>query len=227
MHIALKDVEVRLPHAVSPLFRLSRFDVAPGARVLVHGPSGHGKTTFLNLLAGQFLPHAGSIRVGDTELTALDDEARAGFRRAHYGIVFQRWNLIDHLTLLENVMLGIPDRVARGGERKRQRAGEALRRVGLASLASRRAGLVSPGEQQRAAVARVSAAEPAIILADEPTSHLDDLGAAQVLDALWSASAGRTLIVVSHDPRLKARFDDARDFATMVSTDLSARVETA
>lgn len=217
MHIALKGVEVRLPAAPSPLFHLPRFDVATGARTLVHGPSGRGKTTLLNLLSGQFTPQAGSIRVGGTELTSLGADARARFRRAHFGIVFQRWNLIDHLTLLENVVLGIPDRAARGAERKRRRAEEALRRVGLAALAARRAGLVSPGEQQRAAVARVSAAEPAIILADEPTSHLDDDGAAHVIDALWSASAGRTLIVVSHDPRLRARFEDARDFSALVS----------
>ena len=214
MQVALTDVEVRLPDRAEPLFALPRLQLAPGSRTLLHGPSGRGKTTLLNLIAGQFLPHAGSIRVGDVELTALDEDARARFRREHLGIIFQRWNLIDHLTVLENVMLGLS---LRGMERRRQRALEALRAVGLEALAARRGGLLSPGEQQRIAVARVRAAEPDVILADEPTSSLDDPGAARVLDALEDAARGRTLLVVSHDPRARARFPVAHDFSALVS----------
>lgn len=219
MNIDLTGVEIRLSSDLAPLFRLSRLEIGSGSRVLIHGPSGRGKTTLLNLVSGQFPPHAGSIRVGETELTALDADARARFRRDHFGIIFQRWNLVDHLTVLENVMLGIPDPVARGLERKRRRAEESLRAAGIHDLAQRRAGVVSPGEQQRVAVARVRAAQPSIILADEPTSHLDDVGADRVLDALREASSGRTLIVVSHDPRARARFDDVRDFAALISPD--------
>src|SRR5690606_7021453 len=184
VNIALSDVTVRFPSAPAPLFHLPRFEAASGAHVLVHGPSGRGKTTLLHLPAGQFLPASGVIRVGDTELTALDDAARARFRRTHYGLIFQRWNLIDHLTVLENLMLGIPDRVARGSFRKRRHAEACLREVGLEKLASRRAGVVSPGEQQRIAVTRIRAAAPALVLADEPTSPLDDSGAALVFRTL-------------------------------------------
>ncbi len=186
--------------------------------MLVHGPSGRGKTTLLHLLAGQFLPASGSIRVGDTELTTLDDAARARFRRTHYGLIFQRWNLVDHLTVLENLMLGIPDRVARGGARKRRHAEACLRAVGLEMLASRRAGVVSPGEQQRLAVARIRAAAPAIVLADEPTSHLDDPGAAHVFRTLRDCSRDSTVVVVSHDPRARRHFQDVRDFSSLTGS---------
>lgn len=220
MNIVLSDVTVRFPSAPAPLFHLPRFEVASGAHVLVHGTSGHGKTTLLHLLSGQFLPASGSVFVGDTEITTRDESARARFRRTHFGLIFQRWNLIDHLTVLENVMLAIPDAVQIGvkeKERKRARAETALRDLGLSRLAAQRAGLVSPGEQQRIAVAKVRAAGPAIVLADEPTSHLDDPGAANVFETLFDSCQGRTLIVVSHDPRARAHFRDARDFTSLIA----------
>ncbi len=215
MNIVLSDVTVRFPAAPAPLFRLPRLEIASGAHVLVHGPSGHGKTTLLHLLSGQFPPASGSIIVGGTELTALDEDARARFRRTHFGLVFQRWNLIDHLTVTENIVLAVSDRVARGYDRKRRRAEACLRDMGLSALGSRRAGLVSPGEQQRIAVAKIRAAEPVVILADEPTSHLDDPGAAHVFETLRASARGRTLVVVSHDPRARAHFADTRDFSSL------------
>lgn len=214
MQVVLTDVTVRIPDRPEPLFVLPRLELGSGSHVLVHGPSGRGKTTLLNLVAGQFRPHAGSVRVGDTELTALDADARARFRRRHMGIIFQRWNLVDHLTVLENILLGLPA----DKPRRRDHALDALRAVGLDALAGRRGGLLSPGEQQRVAVARVRAAAPDLILADEPTSSLDDPGAAMVLDALEDAARGRTLVVVSHDPRARARFPRVHDFTSLVST---------
>jgi putative ABC transport system ATP-binding protein len=214
VNVILSGIEVRFPDRAEPLFRLPALEIASGARVLIHGSSGCGKTTLLHLISGQFPPHAGRVLVGVSDLTAEDANARAGFRRAHFGILFQRWNLIDHLPVLENVLLGIS---LRGPERRRNRALEALRKTGLAEFADRRGGLLSPGEQQRAAVARVWAAAPDVILADEPTSSLDGPGAERVMDALWEASEGRTMIVVSHDPRLRARFADMRDFGEMIA----------
>ena len=221
VNIALSDVTVRFPSASAPLFCLPRLEIAAGSHVLLHGPSGHGKTTLLHLLSGQFLPDSGSIRVGDTEVTELDDEARARFRRAHFGLIFQRWNLVDHLTVLENIMLVVPDRVARTREAKRRHAEVCLRDMGLSSLGARRAGVVSPGEQQRIAVAKIRAAEPAIVLADEPTSHLDDPGAGRVFESLLKFSRGRTLVVVSHDPRARIHFhdQDIYDFSVLTKGD--------
>ncbi len=207
---------MRLPGRAEPLFRLPRLDVPSGGHLLIQGPSGSGKTTLLHLLCGQFLPHAGSIRAGGTELTRLSDSERARFRRRRFGIVFQRAGLIAHLTVLENVLAGQAPGLVSPAE-ARDRAREALRAMGLEALASRRAGLLSPGEQQRAAVARVRAASPDVILADEPTSSLDARGAEAVLDALMETAEGRTLVAVSHDPRAASRFGRVLDFLELVA----------
>lgn len=209
MRLQLQDIDMRLPGRAEPLFRLPRLDIASGEHALIRGPSGSGKTTLLHLLCGQFLPRAGTIRAGEAELTAMRAAARARFRRAHFGIVFQRAGLIAHLTVLENVRVGVPPGVPDAEARAR----EAVAALGLAALSGRKAGLLSPGEQQRAAVARVRAASPAAIFADEPTSSLDAAGSDLVMEALLEAAAGRTLVVVSHDPRVAPRFARAFDFA--------------
>ena len=213
MHIELSRVEMRLRGRDKPLFTLPSLDIAPGSRVLIHGPSGSGKTTLLHLLCGQFLPHAGSIRVGETDLTTLSASDRARYRREHFGIIFQRANLIEHLTSLENIEVGM--RIGFADFSKR--AMSALQSMGLDSLSERRAGLLSPGEQQRVAVARICATSPSIILADEPTSSLDLPSTDTVMDALWKASHGKTLVTVSHDPRILSRFDVVYDFTDLVT----------
>jgi putative ABC transport system ATP-binding protein len=214
VNIHLSDINVRLPGSPSPLFHLPHFQVAAGSRVLIHGPSGKGKTTMLNIVSGQFSPDSGRVLIGGTDLGALDEDARARFRRRHFGIVFQRWNLIDHLTVLENILLGIPEK---SFDRRSNRATVALRKTGLEMLAARRAGALSPGEQQRVAVARMWAASPEIILADEPTSSLDGPGAEGVVDTLLQAAQGRTLVVVSHDPRIRSRFETVHDFSALIA----------
>jgi putative ABC transport system ATP-binding protein len=196
-----------------PLFALPRLEIASGSRLLIEGPSGSGKSTFLHLLAGQFLPARGRIAVGGQVLTGMDDEARARFRRKHVGILFQRFNLLGHLTALENVLLG----PAAPTPSDAARAEAALERLGIAGLRDRTAAGFSPGESQRVAAARLLARPPDLLLADEPTSSLDGPNADAVLDALLEASRGRTLVVVSHDPRARGRFDEARDFRSLVS----------
>jgi ABC-type lipoprotein export system ATPase subunit len=181
--------------------------VAPGERVLIQGASGRGKTTFLHLLAGLFLPASGVIEVGDQRLTTMTDEERCDMRRQKFGIVFQKLNLIEHLTALENVRLALP--VGRDSDAI---AMAALEDVQLAARAGDRASTMSVGEQQRVAVARVLAARPEIILADEPTSSLDDLNSDFVVKSLFKAAEGRTLIVVSHDARVKKSFDRVVNF---------------
>ncbi len=213
MDIVLSDVAVRIPSTGRLLFRIGHFNVPAGSHVLVHGASGIGKTTLLHLIAGLFLPESGTIRVGGIDLGSLSDAERGVFRRKHLGIIFQRLNLIEHLTVLENVALPL-----RRGTDVNGRSREALRRVNIESLGNEQARNLSLGEQQRTAAARVLAAAPDLILADEPTSSLDEYNAGAVLDALQGSAHGKTLVVVSHDRRIEDRFQSVFRFEEVVAS---------
>lgn len=218
MDIVLSNIEMRFPGEPERgddsglLFRLPSMAVPTGRSILIHGPSGRGKTTLLHLMAGQFLPAHGQVSVGSMNVTEMDDDARRGMRRRHFGIVFQRFNLIQHLTPVENILLGAAEDEA-DGERK---AWAALREMGLDPEIRRPSGTLSPGEQQRVAVARALAFAPDIILADEPTSSLDRRNAEAVMAALCETARGRTLVVVSHDERIHKFFDSPLDFESLV-----------
>lgn len=196
--IDLNRVKVFLPERSKPLFAIPNLKIPAGQKVLIHGPSGLGKTTLLHLLAGLFLADEGEVQVGDFEWGAMSDSDRCVARRKHFGVVFQRLNLLEHLTVEENVELATKDP---------KQIAISLQHVGLSELKARRASLLSLGEQQRVAVARVLASKPSIILADEPTSSLDQANATAVMNALFAASQQGTLIVVSHDERIRSRFD--------------------
>lgn len=192
-----------------PLFGLKSFAVPSGAKVLIEGPSGQGKTTLLHLMAGLLDPNQGAVKIDGREIGRLSESERARFRRENLGIIFQKLNLISHLTARENVELGkraaafdLIDRV--------------LSRVQLADVADVLAQNLSLGQQQRVAVARVLAQAPKLVLADEPTSSLDDANATAVIDALFGLSPSTTVIVVSHDHRIRGRFDRVHDFAQVV-----------
>lgn len=188
------------------LFRVPEFVVEPGERVLIEGSSGRGKTTFLHLLAGLFLPTEGVVEIGDQRTSQMSDNERCDLRRKSFGIVFQKLNLIEHLTALENVEIAQP-------VKSQSEALAALRAVKLEDRAGDLAATLSLGEQQRVAVARVLAVRPAIILADEPTSSLDDENAEFVMKSLFEAAKGKSLVVVSHDHRVKKLFNRAQHFA--------------
>ncbi len=215
MNIELDNVVVRIPGRSAPLFSIPRFEVPGGSRVLIHGRSGKGKTTLLHVLSGQFPPDEGSVRVAGRDLAVLDEDARSRLRREHYGFVFQKQNLVAHLTVRENVLLGMKKGTTAKTRGVSDRIEEALHRMGVDSLAGQRGGLLSPGEQQRVAMARVWVSAPDIILADEPTSSLDQPNADMILEALWEVSEGRTLIVVSHDHRIHRFFETILDFERM------------
>ena len=182
--------------------------IAAGERVAVLGPSGSGKSTLLNLVSGIDLPDSGSVHVGDLELTALSERERTLFRRERVGFVFQFFNLLPTLTVLENLLL--PMELAGGVNAEGEaRARELLERVGLAPRADAYPDRLSGGEQQRVAIARALAHEPDLLLADEPTGNLDeDMGAsvADLLDELVVAQGG-TLVVVTHSLDLARRMD--------------------
>lgn len=212
MDIQFSQVQVRFPRRDRPLFRIDRLSIAAGSSVLIAGASGVGKTTLLHLMAGLFRPDGGDVLVGGHDLGRLSDAARSRFRRRHVGLVFQRLNLLDHLTAAENVRLALPP-----GPAGRTTAAQALERMALGALADQCCATMSMGEQQRVAVARVLAARPDLILADEPTSSLDQVNADAVVTALLEEAQGRTLVVVSHDPRLQGRFTRHLAFAELVA----------
>lgn len=217
MEISLSKVVVKIPapdQIRKTLFKISEFRVHPGERVLIHGSSGKGKTTLLHLVAGLLSPDEGQVYLGNHRWNILSDDERCQIRRRKMGIIFQKLNLIDYLTASENVRLGLSPKTP---EIKKV-AAEALRTVHLEERANDRVAVMSAGEQQRIAVARVLAAEPDITLADEPTSSLDDRNARVVLDSLLSMAKGKTLIVVSHDQRIHSRFERVLSFEELTQS---------
>ncbi|WP_215745403.1 ABC transporter ATP-binding protein [Gluconobacter sp. P1C6_b] len=168
--------------------------------VSIMGPSGCGKSTLLNILGTIDRPTAGSYRFGEHELTALNEAALARFRREHLGYVFQSFNLIDELTIEENIELALVYRNMPKGER-RTRVAHAMDRVGIAHRGRHYPSQLSGGQQQRAAIARAIVGEPRLILADEPTGNLDTENGAQVMDILQRLNdEGATIIMVTHSP---------------------------
>ena len=188
-------------YAVRPINGLN-LDVAAGSLVILLGPSGCGTTTLLSCLGGILRPKSGAIKFDDVDVTKLEGAALANYRRNKVGIVFQAFNLVPSLTALENVM--VPLRAA-GFSRaaSRRRAEELLKRVNLEERMKHHPGDLSGGQQQRVAVARAIALEPPLILADEPTAHLDFIQVEEVLRLIRSLAEGeRVVVVATHDSRI-------------------------
>jgi ABC-type lipoprotein export system ATPase subunit len=209
--ILLDRIEVVLPNQ-RKLFSLSRWEVPQGSHILVQGPSGAGKTTLLHLIAGLFLASSGEVKIGERNLKLLSDDARADLRREQIGVIFQKLNLLDHLTVSENIQL-----VSRNlaSSEALSSVAESIDRVKLSGRNDERCAHLSLGEQQRVAVARVLHQRPNILLADEPTSSLDDRNADFIIQAIKEASKNKTLIVVSHDQRLAKHFDHVVKFGEL------------
>jgi putative ABC transport system ATP-binding protein len=180
-------------------------EIAAGEFVAVMGPSGSGKTTLLEILGCLSRPSSGSYRLAGTALDAIGEEALARLRGRTIGFIFQAFNLLPRLTLVENVELPLLyQRVARG--ERRERALASLERVGLAHRANHRPVHVSGGERQRAAIARALVVSPSLVLGDEPTGNLDTDTGRSILDLLATIHAeGGTVVLVTHDPSIAAR----------------------
>ena len=174
--------------------------VAAGEFVAVMGPSGCGKSTLLNLVAGLDVPDEGAIAIAGEPVTGRTEDELARMRRKHMGIVFQFFNLLEGMTVLENVVL--PSVIA--GRRRRMaetRARDLLDLLGIGDKASSVPGVLSGGQRQRLAIARALANEPTLLLADEPTGALDSAGGAEIIELLRRLHAGgQTIILVTHDP---------------------------
>ena len=195
--------------------RIPVLEVARGETVAVIGPSGTGKTTLLNLVAGIATPAAGSIVVGDTEVCHLSDAARRSWRIGAIGLVFQEFELLSYLGVLDNILL--PCRINAAlklDDALRARAARLADEMGIADKLDRKVDKLSQGERQRVAVCRALLTEPELILADEPTGNLDPRNKGRVLDILFDyvRAHGTTLVTVTHDHDLLSRFDRVIEF---------------
>ena len=198
-------------------FRLQipQFAVAAGEKVAVIGPSGSGKTTLLNLVAGIFVPEQGTVRVGDVPVDSLGDAGRRDFRISNIGFVFQDFELLDYLSVLDNILH--PYRITRAlklSREVRQRARALAEQMGIADKLQRYPQELSQGERQRAAICRALLPRPQLILADEATGNLDPENKERILDLLFESvdQHGATLLAVTHDHDLLPRFDRVVDF---------------
>jgi putative ABC transport system ATP-binding protein len=204
--VRLTDVSKRYDGDGSPAVAHVSMEVARGESLAVMGPSGSGKSTLLNLIAGLDRPTTGAITVAGERVDQLSETGLARFRRRQVGIIFQFFNLLDDMTVADNVLLpaqlaGMPNAKARA------RTDELLAALRISQHANAYPARLSGGQRQRVAIARALVNRPALLLADEPTGALDTATGEEIGDLLLDLNAsGQTLIVVTHNPDLAARY---------------------
>lgn len=208
MTAAVRAVGLELSYGETPALRGTDLRIEYAETVALMGPSGSGKSTVLHCVAGILRADSGRLQVLGTDMGAMGSTERARFRLERLGLVFQQGELVSELTLEENVVLPL-QLLGRSRQQARVEATEMLDRLGVAEVAGRRAGEVSGGQAQRAAVARALVARPSLVLADEPTGSLDTVSADAVMQALIQAARdlGSTLLLVTHDHRVAAYLD--------------------
>ena len=204
--IQLDDVTKTNSSGAAPALTGVSMSVAAGEVVAVMGPSGSGKSTLLNLIAGLDKPTAGTVTVAGRRIDALGESALARFRARHVGIIFQFFNLLDDLTVEDNVQL--PAQLAGMSRRQaKARAGQLLEQMGIAEHRNAYPARMSGGQRQRVAIARALVNQPAVLLADEPTGALDTATGQQIGQLLQQLNeGGQTLVLVTHDPGLADRY---------------------
>ena len=194
---------------------IPEFNVSGGEKVAVIGPSGSGKTTLLNLVAGIITPVFGAVNVGEVSVSELNDARRRDFRISNIGFVFQEFELLDYLNVLDNVLH--PFRITGAlklDKEVRARAEALIQEMGISDKLKRKPNDLSHGEKQRVSICRALLPQPQLILADEATGNLDPDNKTLILDLLFSAVTdhGATLLAVTHDHELLKRFDRVVDF---------------
>ncbi len=191
-----------------PILDIKNISLSKGESLLIRGQSGSGKTTLLNVIAGLHKPNKGKVCINETVIYELAEPSRDKFRGQHIGLVFQTLHLIKSLNVVENVLLGS---YAQNKSQDTKLALDLLERVGIADLAHKNSSEISQGQAQRVAIARALINRPVLLLADEPTSSLDNKSTDGVIDLLKSLSseAGTSLLITSHDDRLKNHFSNS------------------
>ena len=204
--IAVRNLGKRVADATGELTILHDIDltVQSGETLAIVGASGSGKSTLLGILAGLDLPTSGAVVLENTDIFQLSEDGRAVFRQQNVGFVFQSFQLLPHLTALENVMLPLE---LRGDDEAKEKAAAMLERVGLSARLRHYPKYMSGGEQQRVALARAFVCEPPLLLADEPTGALDAATGAAVIELMFALNRerGSTLVMVTHDLSIAAR----------------------
>lgn len=209
MKIEIKDLEKVFRTDTVETMALNKvsFTIGDGEFVAIMGPSGCGKSTLLNILGLLDNPTAGSYRLDDKEVGRLKESERTEWRKGRIGFVFQSFNLIEDMTVRDNIMLPL-NNLKLGKAEKRRRVDEALRRMGISHRAGHYPSQLSGGQQQRVAIARAIVGKPGLILADEPTGNLDSRNGAEVMDLLRDLHRdGATIVMVTHSQRDAAQTD--------------------
>lgn len=201
--IHLKSVKkaFQVDHKVIPAIDIHEFKVNKGEQIVIYGPSGGGKTTLLNLIAGILSPDEGEIRIHGTAITRLSGAKRDVFRLKHIGYIFQTYNLISTLTAEENIQIALMFGGISNKKKQKKAAREMLEKVGLQDRALHKPYQLSCGEQQRIALARAFANDPFLILADEPTANLDPENTEKIVNYMKTLcrETGKTLLIATHD----------------------------
>jgi putative ABC transport system ATP-binding protein len=209
--LSIAELSFRYDEKLQDVVRIKKFDLDKGQRVFLHGPSGSGKSTLLGLVGGLYKPQVGHVEVLGQNLIKMTQSERDRFRAQHIGFIFQVFNLVPYLNVLENVVL--PAQFGRGVSggfnSSRDEALDLLNKLGLGSLTTKPVTQLSIGQQQRVAVARALLGSPGLIIADEPTSALDHDTRVSFLETLTEHAQreGSTVIFVSHDQSLASMFD--------------------
>ena len=211
--ISLRDMVFEYPDSDFSL-RAGALDIDAGQTAAVIGPSGSGKTTLLHIAAGILLPTGGSVRVSGAEISRRSDAERRGFRIANIGLIFQEFELLEYLTVRQNILLPyrINPALKLNGAARDQTAALA-QSMGISEVLDRHPDRMSQGQRQRVAICRALVTSPKIVLADEPTGNLDPKTSRTIVQVLLdqAAARGTTVLMVTHDHSLLDRFDRVID----------------
>ena len=213
--VSIEDVEFYWSKAVAPTLHIKEWHISKGQSVFLYGRSGSGKSTLLNIIAGILEPQQGVVSILDQDITHLGQVEKDRFRARHMGVIFQQFNLIPYLSVMDNIQLS---QTFSAANRSKEQMVQLVEQLGLsADLLRRQANQLSVGQQQRVAVARALHHQPEIIIADEPTSALDAETRDEFIELLLQQAKtnNSAVLFVSHDKSLACYFDQSIDLQTL------------